>query len=124
MAANETDPLLASPGAPNISKMVERRFQRYTVEIPCLYSVDGGPDWNGTAVNLSRGGCAIHGTTPVQKGMYLRLRLFPAADHPPIEVGLAPVRWTTNEHFGVEFITLTPRDILRLKGYLAFLECE
>lgn len=122
MATDETDPLSTAPGAQSKSEMVERRFQRFTVEIPCLYSIEDGPDWNGTAVNLSRGGCAIRGTTPVQKGDYLRLRLFPAADHPPIEVGLAPVRWATSDQFGVEFITLAPQDAQRLHGYLAFVQ--
>jgi hypothetical protein len=103
---------------------VERRFQRFTVEIPCVYSLDDGPDWNGTAVNLSRGGCAIRGTTLVQKGNYLRVRLFPVAQHPPIEVGLAPVRWTNTEQFGVEFITLNPRDAFRLQRYLEFIEID
>ncbi len=124
MATNETDSRLMALNAGHRPKMVERQFQRFSVETPCLYSLDGGPDWNGTAINLSRGGCAIHGTTPVQKGDYLQVRLFLAVDHPPIEVGLAPVRWATSAQFGVEFITLTPQDLQRLTEYLAFIQCD
>lgn len=102
--------------------IVERRFPRFSTQLPCLYSKDGGPDWNGTVINLSHGGCAIHGRTPVDKGDYLRVLLFPSASHDPIEVGLAPVRWTSGQDFGLEFITLTPRDAYRLRGYLAFIE--
>ncbi len=66
--------------------MVRRRFPRFPVELPCLYSLDNGPDWNGTAIDLSRGGCAIRSTTPVQKGNYLKVLIFPSTDQAPIEV--------------------------------------
>ncbi len=110
--------------SPSETGREQRKFPRFPVELPCLYSLDNGPDWNGTVVNLSRGGCAIRGMTPVQKGDYLRILLFPSASQAPIEIGLAPVRWATNEHFGVEFITLTPRDAKRLEGYLMFMESD
>ena len=104
--------------------MVERRFPRFAVELPCLYSIGHNQDWNGTAVNLSRGGCAIRGVTPVQKSHFLEVRIFMAANQPPIEVLFAPVRWTTGEQFGVEFITLVPRDVERLQTYLSSIEGE
>jgi hypothetical protein len=104
--------------------IVERRFPRFVVEVPCLYSTEAGPDWNGTAVNVSRGGCAIRGVTPVQKGNYLCIRLFPSPTLAPIEIGLAPVRWATEEYFGVEFITLTFRDAKRLQAYLTLIEAD
>ena len=47
---------------------------------------------------------------PLEKGQYLRVLLFPSARHAPIEVGVAPVRWVIGEQFGVELITLSPRD--------------
>ena len=68
-----------------------------------------------------REGCAIRSTTPVQKGQYLRVLLFLSANQPPIEVGVVPVRWSANEHFGVEFITLTSRDATRLQDFLTVL---
>ena len=101
---------------------VERRFHRFPVELHCLYSKDVGPDWNGTAVNLSRGGCAIRGLTAVRKGDYLRILIFPSPNLAPIEVGVAPVRWATDQSFGVEFITLTPGDAKRLQDYLTVME--
>jgi hypothetical protein len=124
MATQETPTPLTAQDSHSHPKEVERRFHRFPVEIPCLYSIDGGPDSNGTVVNLSRGGCAVHGTLPVKKGHYLQVRLLPDAHHPPIEVGLAPVRWATDHAFGVEFITLAPRDAKRLQGYLTFLEID
>jgi len=70
------------------------------------------------AVNLSRGGCAIRSTTPVKQGQFLRVLLFLSANQTPIEVREAPVRWVANEHFGLEFMTLTSRDASQLQHLL------
>ena len=99
----------------------ERKFRRVPVELFCLFSADGPNEWSGTVVNLSREGCAIRSTTPVQKGDYLHLLIFPCANHIPIEVGIAPVRWSANEQFGVEFITLAPGDATRLQDLLTII---
>ena len=101
-----------------------RKFPRYPVELPCLFSGDEGPDWSGTAINLSHGGCAIRSTAPVKPGDYLRLLLFLSREEGPIEVGLAPVRWATTDQFGVEFIMLAPRDVKRLQELVALSELE
>jgi hypothetical protein len=47
--------------------------------------------------------------------------IFLSANQTPIEVGIAPVRWSANEQFGVEFITLTSDDATRLRDLLALL---
>ena len=73
------------------------------------------------AVNLSREGCTIRSTTPVQKDDYLGLLIFPSANQAPIEVGVARVRWSANEQFGVEFLTLSPRDASRLQDLLTII---
>jgi hypothetical protein len=96
-----------------------RKFRRIPVEFPCLFSADGPHEWSGTVVNLSREGCAIRSTAPIAKGDYLRVLIFLSANQTPIEVGLAPVRWSANEQFGVEFITLTASDMTRLHDLLA-----
>jgi hypothetical protein len=112
-------PTLSSP--PSEAYKEARKSRRIPVDLPCLFSADGPHEWSGTAVNLSREGCAIRSTTPVQKGQYLCVLLFLSANQPPIEVGVAPVRWSANEQFGVEFITLTPRDATRLQNFLTLL---
>ena len=58
-----------------------------------------GPEWDGTAGNLSRQGCAIHSTTPVQKGDRLHVLI----------------------QFGVEFMTLAPGEAIRLENLLAII---
>lgn len=95
-------------GLLNNAGIFERKYARVAVDLPCTYSKDNGQDINGTVNDLSQGGCAIRSSTPVQKGDYLQLRLFPSQGHPPIEISLAPVLWVRNNQFGVESITLTP----------------
>lgn len=128
MASDESIPSRIVRSSGSKLGMVRRRFPRFPVELPCLYSLDNGPDWSGTAIDLSRGGCAIRSMTPVQKGDYLKVLIkvliFPSTDQAPIEVGLAPVRWVTTEEFGVEFITLFPHDAKRLQSYLTLIESD
>ena len=109
------------PPSPLATPQEQRKFKRIPVELPCLFSADGPEEWSGVAINLSREGCAIRSLTSVQKGDYLRVLLFPSANQTPIEVGVAPVRWSANGQFGVEFITLTPHDASRLQDLLTII---
>ena len=106
--------------SPSETRKEARKFRRFPVELYSLFSADG-PEWNGTAINLSREGCAIRSTTPVQKGDYLQLLIFPGANQTPIEVGVARVRWAASAQFGVEFMTLAPRDATRLQDLLTLI---
>jgi len=98
-----------------------RKFRRVPVEFSCLFSADGPNEWSGTVVNLSREGCAIHSTRPVQQGDDLRVLIFPCANQTPIEVGVARVRWAANAQFGGEFMTLASRDATRLRDLLTLI---
>jgi hypothetical protein len=112
-------PSLSSP--PSEAYKEARKFRRISVELHCVFSADGPDEWSGTAVNLSREGCAVRSARPVQKGDYLHLLIYPRANQIPIEVGVAPVRWSANEQFGVEFITLAPDDATRLQDLLTII---
>lgn len=125
MAADKIEPFQ------NDRQIVTRGFRRtstesprFSVETPCLYSFGRGPECKGTVLNLSRGGCTILGTSPVRDGDCLRVLLYTAADYPPIEIGLAPVRWITNELFGVDFLTLRTGDAHRLEKHLKSLNTQ
>jgi len=111
-------PTLSS--SPSETRKEERKFRRVPVAFTSLFSADG-PEWSGTAINLSREGCAIRSTTPVQKGDYLHVLIFPGPNQTPIEVGVARVRWAANEQCGVEFMTLAPRDASRLQDLLTLI---
>jgi hypothetical protein len=109
--------LSSSPGA---TRKEERKSRRVPVAFTSLFSADG-PEWSGTAINLSREGCAIRSPAPVQKGDYLHLLIFPGPSQTPIEVGVVRVRWAANEQCGVEFMTLAPRDAIRLQDLLTLI---
>src|SRR5262245_40461469 len=97
-----------------------RKWRRFPVEL--LSSVSStGPEWSGTTINLSRQGCAIHSTTPVQKGDYLHVLIFPGANQTPIEVQVAQVRWAAKAAFGVEFLRLTLFETTRLQNLLTLI---
>lgn len=110
------------PTSRSVAGLIERRFPRSFVELPCMYSRDGGPDCDGTVLDVSRDGCAIRKTAHVQRGDSLQLSIFPSPNQSPIEVSLAVVRWSTMVQFGVEFMMLSPRDTKRLRDYLTLLE--
>lgn len=109
-------------GSTLLTGAVGRRAPRFTLEWPSLYSMNDGPEWEGTVINLSRDGCAIRKTAHVQRGDILQISIFPSPNQSPIEIGLAVVRWSTTVQFGVEFMMLSPRHTKRLCDHLALLE--
>lgn len=117
MTWEESRPRLRISVAASQTEKEGRKFPRFEVELPCLVSTDEGVDWSATAVNLSRGGCAIRSTATVKRGQYLRLLIF-SSHSESIEIGLAPVRWATGDRFGVEFILIAPQDVSRLEELL------
>src|SRR5580765_2126823 len=106
--------------SPSETRKEERKCRRVPVAFTSLFSADG-PEWSGTAINLSREGCAIRSTTPVQKGDYLGVLIFPGPNQTPTEVGVARVRWAATAQCGVEFMTLAPRDATRLQDLLTLI---
>ena len=110
-------PLSSSSSEP---RKEDRKWRRFPVELSSLVS-STGPEWSGTAINLSRQGCTIQSMTPVHQGDYLHVLIFPGANQTPIEVEVAQVRWSANQQFGVEFLTLAPREATRLQELLTIL---
>ena len=102
--------------------LLERRSPRFSIELSCWYSRDNGSDCDGTVFDLSQDGCAVRKTAHVQRGDYVRVLIFLSPNQSPIEVSLAVVRWSTIAQFGVEFMSMSPRDAKRLHDFLALLE--
>jgi len=68
----------------------------------------------GTVLNVSVPGCAVHSRKRVQTGSYLELRMLVPDTTSPLRVGLAKVRWCEGQRFGVEFIKMPGEDQVRL----------
>jgi PilZ domain len=64
----------------------------------------------GTVLNVSVPGCAVHSRKPVQPGSYLEMRMLVPDTTSPLRVGLAKVRWCEGRRFGVEFIQMPGED--------------
>lgn len=116
MSTNRS-PLVSPPGA---TCKENRKFQRVPVECFSVFSVEG-PEGSGTVVNLSREGCTVCSASPLPLGAALRVLIYPGANQAPIEVEVARVRWATLGQFGVEFMTLAPREATRLQEFLTLI---
>ena len=68
----------------------------------------------GTVLNVSVPGCAVHSRKRVKPGSYLEMRMLVPDTSSPLRVGLAKVRWCDGRRFGVEFIRMPGEDQIRL----------
>jgi hypothetical protein len=68
----------------------------------------------GTVLNVSVPGCAVHSKKPVEPGAYLEMKVLVPEGVSPLTVGLAKVRWRDGYRFGVEFIRMPGEDQVRL----------
>mgnify|MGYP001595934935 FL=1 len=68
----------------------------------------------GTVLNVSVPGCAVHSRKRVKPGSYLEMRMLVPDTTSPLRVGLAKVRWCEGRRFGVEFIQMPGEDQVRL----------
>ncbi|MGQ0809775.1 MAG: PilZ domain-containing protein [Nitrospiraceae bacterium] len=86
----------------------------------CLvtFKKEDGTEHEGTAYNLSPGGCAIDSQATVLDGSYLTLRIMLPGEESAFVVETARVRWSTREEFGVEFLMIqSPKE--QLQRFLA-----
>lgn len=59
-------------------------------------------------MNLSTGGCKVKSDKAVPEGRYLEVKVRLPGSGSPMDVGLAVVRWTAQDTFGLEFLYMTP----------------
>ena len=105
------------------SPLESRISKRFRVELPVSFSLEDPPgEGNGTAYNLSAGGCKVTSATPVSSGLYLTIRLHLPNEPLPLEVRLAAIRWAMAEDFGVAFLSLETHQHERLRQLLTDLE--
>lgn len=102
-----------------------RQFPRFLVQFPICVLKDGVMIGDGTVYDLSAGGCAVESQVNVLKGDYVALQLY-LPDHQapttPLRVDVAAVRWTIQQKFGLEFISMPSEDQQRLRRYAKTLQ--
>jgi hypothetical protein len=99
----------------------QRKYQRFSDNSSVAFSSETVKG-EGRLDNLSLGGAAILSDLAVPRGEYLALTITFPTQAGVIDIDLAPVRWTKEGSFGVEFIRIAPGSQQRLKQYLATLE--
>jgi hypothetical protein len=94
--------------------MAQLRYcERVHIHFPVVFSGEAYVG-EGTVLNVSVPGCAVHSRKRVQPGSYLAMRMLVPDTTPPLRVGLAKVRWCEGRRFGVEFIQMPGEDQVRL----------
>jgi hypothetical protein len=97
---------------------LDRLIPRVPLGCPVIYAGDFFVG-EGTVVNLSPSGCAVDGNPSLLPGYYLELRVLLPDQQPPMQVGLAAVRWIRAQRFGLEFIRIPDEEQRRLKHVVA-----
>jgi hypothetical protein len=70
----------------------------------------------GLVIDVSLEGCRIQSAVPMHQGDYVRIRIDLIGD--TLTGGLAVVRWSRKEEFGVELIRMAPDQQARLREFL------
>ena len=90
-----------------------RYCERIDTQFPVVFAGEAYVG-EGTVLNVSVPGCAIHSREQVQPGSYLEMRILVPNAPSPLRVGLAKVRWCEGRQFGVEFIRMPGEDQVHL----------
>lgn len=85
----------------------QRKYTRHHIELPVSFSGDQVSD-QGMVVDLSVGGCRVKSTAAVFSGEFLGMLITLPGRDLPLAIGLATVRWSIGQEFGVEFIRMEP----------------
>jgi len=90
-----------------------RYCERVRTQFPVVFAGEAYVG-EGTVLNVSVPGCAVHSRKSVTPGSYLEMRMLVPDATSPLRVGLAKVRWCEGRRFGVEFIQMPGEDQVRL----------
>jgi len=104
---------LLSDEKETISMAKLRYCERIHAQFPVVFAGEAYVG-EGTVLNVSVPGCAVHSRNRVQPGSYLEMRMLVPDTMSPLRVGLAKVRWCEGRRFGVEFIQMPGEDQVRL----------
>jgi len=94
-----------------------RDYDRMAASFPLTFETQNIRG-EGTATNLSMGGCSFQTSTPLGIGMVLRLQLRIALDVPPVVIDAAAVRYKHERSVGVEFLHWQEKERERLQLYV------
>ncbi|MGH7228323.1 MAG: PilZ domain-containing protein [Nitrospiraceae bacterium] len=107
------------PGVASPRQKVDRRqYVRFSARFPVTFSGDSGSG-QGTALDVSMGGCALESDGTLMPSMILKLKLHVSEYAVPVEVEAAVVRSVRSKIVGLEFARFSLQEKYRLKPYVA-----
>lgn len=107
------------PGVDAFWQKVDRRqYVRFSARFPVTFSGDAGPG-QGTAMDVSMGGCALESDATLMPSMVLKLKLHVSEYALPVEVEAAVVRSVRSKIVGLEFARFSLQEKYRLNPYVA-----
>ncbi|MEC4890405.1 MAG: PilZ domain-containing protein [Nitrospira sp.] len=96
-----------------------RQHPRVVTAFQAAFTTPDGETGEGTAIDLSTGGCKFHSLSPLILHAQIEIQIFVPGEHIPITVPMGLVRWAEGTTYGVEFLQLTEASrqlIQRLSG--------
>lgn len=107
------------PSAAALGQKVDRRqYVRFSARFPVTFTGEGGRG-EGTATDISMGGCALESDATLMPSMVLKLKLRVSEYALPVEVEAAVVRSIRSKIAGLEFVRFAPQEKYRLNQYVA-----
>jgi hypothetical protein len=106
-------------GEPTI--MQTRHRLRLPLRCPVIFASDELVG-EGTVLDLGVPGCAVESDIAPPPGEYVRLHVLMPDEKGPLEVGLAKVRWVKPQRFGVEFLSVSDAQQVRVGRLFRALE--
>ncbi len=94
-----------------------REYERLRVSLPVTFS-GGSAKGGGVTVDITMKGCWIDSPQRIMisKGMTLQLKIQEPGKGLPIEIETAMVRWALGRGFGIEFVSVKPNQLDRLRA--------
>lgn len=83
----------------------KRKFSRHHIELPVTFTGDQVSD-HGRVLDLSVGGCRVKSAAAIFSGEFIGMLIELPGRDMPLAIGLAIVRWSSEQGFGVEFIRM------------------
>jgi hypothetical protein len=99
-----------------------REHPRFPIHFRSSFTSANLVSGDGQLQDLSIRGCRIASVVEVKPGTALELRIQAFDEAPAIHVKEAVVRWSRDDHFGLEFISLAPDQWSRLQRVVKELE--
>jgi hypothetical protein len=96
----------------------QRQYERISVNFPMAFVTDTGRG-DGTALDVSMGGCAFKAEPPPPQGAIVQLQLHAPGLERPLIVEAAVVRSVRSMYIGTEFLRLRPEEQYRLTQFAA-----